>query len=205
MKKLYAFGRTAVIASAIFAVCALSPVSVSAIVWNDPASVVGQWSNASTYPKVIDINFSDTSWPNTWGNFGTSEKCPELTDGVYVNASLSTPVVTSPEVMYPINFHNCTFATKESYDGRSATTSAFARYCYYDGHGAPKYNDWKQPGHTHYLEDNIRYDDKGKIVYGEAGNVQMCRGAAIDGGFKHGWGEIEHLPFVERVPWVWWA
>ena len=109
MKKFYFFGRTAVIASAIFAVCALRPVSVSAIVWNDPASVVEQWSNASTYPKVIDINFSDTSWPNTWGNFGTSEKCPELTDGVYVNASLSTPVVTSPEVMYPINFHNCTF------------------------------------------------------------------------------------------------
>lgn len=203
MKKFYFFGRTAVIASAIFAVCALRPVSVSAIVWNDPASVVEQWSNASTYPKVIDINFSDTSWPNTWGNFGTSEKCPELTDGVYVNASLSTPVVTSPEVMYPINFHNCTFATKESCDGRSATTSAFARYCYYDGQGAPKYNDWKQPGHTHYLEDNIRYDDKGKIVYGEAGYVQMCRAAAIDGVSQHGWVEIDHIPYVERVQWSW--
>ena len=117
MKKLYAFGRTAVIASSIVAVCALSPVSVSAVVWNDPASVVEQWSNASTYPKVIDINFSDTSWPNTWGNFGSSMLCPEPADGVYVNASLSTPVVTSPEVMYPINFHNCTFATRESNNG----------------------------------------------------------------------------------------
>ena len=155
MKKFYFFDRTAVIASAIFAVCALRPVSVSAIVWNDPASVVEQWSNASTYPKVIDINFSDTSWPNTWGNFGSSMQCPEPTDGVYVNASLSTPVVTSPDVMYPINFHNCTFATKESNNGLSGTTSAFARQ-FYEGQGACRYNDWKQPGHTHYLEDNIR-------------------------------------------------
>ena len=27
----------------------------------DPPSVVAQWSNSSTYPKVIDINFSDTA------------------------------------------------------------------------------------------------------------------------------------------------
>lgn len=201
MKKLYTFDRKAILASALVAASALWPVSAAAIGENDPASVVEQWSNSSTYPKVIDINFSDTSWPNTWGNSGTAIQCPEFPSGIYVNAILSTPVVTSPEISYPINFHNCTFATTASNNGLAAATAAFSRQ-YYDGQKATSYNDWKQPGHTHYLEDNIRYEN-GKPVYGEAGFVQMCRNAAIDGESMHGWMQIDHVPYIERIQWSW--
>ena len=31
----------------------------------DPASVVERWSDAATHPKIIDINFSDTTWPDS--------------------------------------------------------------------------------------------------------------------------------------------
>lgn len=201
MKKLYTFDRKGVIASSLIAVAALWPVNISAVGENDPASVVEKWSNASTYPKVIDINFSDTSWPNTWGNSGTSVQCPEFSTGIYVNAVLSTPVLTSADVTYPVSFHNCSFATTASNNGLAASTAAFSRQ-YYDGQKATNYNDWKQPGHTTYLEDNIRYEN-GKPVYGEAGFVQMCRNAAENGQSLHGWMQIDHIPYVERIQWSW--
>ena len=56
----------------------------------DPASVVEKWSNSSTYPKVIDINFSDATWPNTWKG-ETGKDCPELADGGYVNTIQYVP------------------------------------------------------------------------------------------------------------------
>ena len=31
----------------------------------------------------------------------------------------------------------------------------------------------------------------------------MCRAAAIDGVSQHGWVEIDHIPYVERVQWSW--
>lgn len=201
MNKLYTLSRKACLAAAVTTAAVLCPVSVSAVGENDPASVVEQWSDASTYPKVIDINFSDTSWPNTWGNVGSSVQCPEFTSGLYVNAILTTPVLTASDVNYPVNFHNCTFATKESYNGLSGTTAAFARQ-YYEGQNATNYNNWQQPGHTHYLEDNIRYEN-GKPVYGEAGYVQMCRNAAENGESLHGWMEIDHVPYIERIQWSW--
>jgi pectin methylesterase-like acyl-CoA thioesterase len=177
--------------------------ATAATTFNDPPSVVEQWSNASTSPKVIDINFTDATWPNTWGDFGSAMQCPEYTSGLYVNATLTTPVVGADDVNYPVLFHNCTFATKESYNGYAAATSAFARQ-YYEGSKACNYNDWKQTGHTYYLEDNIEYDATGKPTKGEAGFVQMCRNASTDGATSlHGWMEIDHLPYVERVQWSW--
>ena len=202
MKSFYTLERKALFALTVAVTATLWPgVASAAIGDNDPESVVEQWSNASTYPQVIDINFSDTSWPNTWGNSGTAIQCPELASGVYVNAILSTPVLTSPGVSYPVNFHNCTFATKESNMGLAGCTAAFARQ-FYENQKATNYNDWKQPKHTHYLEDNIEYAN-GKPVKGEAGFVQMCRNAAVDGVSQHGWMQIDHVPYIERVQWSW--
>jgi pectin methylesterase-like acyl-CoA thioesterase len=186
------------------AVVGMQAVTVNAATtFHDPTCVVEQWSNASTSPKVLDINFSDTAWPNTWGDSGSGMQCPEYASGVYVNATLTTPVVGAEGVNYPILFHNCAFATKESYNGYAAATSAFARQ-YYEGQKACNYNDWKQTGHTYYLEDNIEYNESGKPVKGEAGFVQMCRNASADGVTSlHGWMEIDHLPYVERVQWSW--
>lgn len=168
----------------------------------DPASVVEKWSDASTSPKIIDINFSDTSWPNTWGNSGSGRDCPEYDSGVYVNAVLSTPVLGAEGVKYPLLFHNCVFATTASNNGFAAATAAFARQ-YYEGQKATTNNDWKQPGHTVYLEDNITYSN-GKPVKGEAGFVQMCRNKSVDGATSlHGWVEIDHIPYVERIQWSW--
>ncbi|MDE6394557.1 MAG: hypothetical protein K2K77_04370, partial [Duncaniella sp.] len=137
----------------------------------------------------------------TWGMSGTAKQCPELESGLYVNAILSTPVLTTEGVTYPINFHNCTFATTASNNGFAASTAAFARQ-YYEGEKATNYNDWKQAGHTFYLEDNIRYEN-GKPVYGEAGFVQMCRNAAVGGVSQHGWMQIDHVPYIERIQWSW--
>lgn len=202
MKSFYTLERKALFALTVAVTATLWPGAASAAIGdNDPESVVEQWSNASTYPQVIDINFSDTSWPNTWGNSGTGIQCPELASGVYVNAILSTPVLTSPGVSYPVNFHNCTFATKESNMGLAGCTAAFARQ-FYENQKATNYNDWKQPKHTHYLEDNIEYAN-GKPVKGEAGFVQMCRNAAVDGVSQHGWMQIDHVPYIERVQWSW--
>lgn len=168
----------------------------------DPSCVVEKWTDTSTSPKIIDINFSDTSWPNTWGNSGSGIQCPEFSSGVYVNAVLTTPAIGSEGVNYPILFHNCTFATTASNNGLAAATAAFSRQ-YYEDQKATTNNDWKQPGHTVYLEDNIVFEN-GKPVKGEAGFVQMCRNASEDGATSlHGWMEIDHIPYVERIQWSW--
>lgn len=178
------------------------PLSAQQLGENDPACVVEKWSDASPSPKIIDINFSETSWPNTWGDSGTAINCPEFDSGVYVNAVLSTPVLGSDGVAYPVLFHNCTFATKASSNGAAASTAAFARQ-YYEFANATTYNDWTQPGHTVYLEDNIVMEG-GKPVKGEAGFVQMCRNASTDRvNSLHGWMEIDHIPYVERIQWSW--
>jgi pectin methylesterase-like acyl-CoA thioesterase len=175
----------------------------AATTFHDPSSVVEQWSNASTSPKILDINFSDTTWPNTWGDFGSGMQCPEFDSGLYVNATLNVPVIGTSDVTYPILFHNCTFATTASYNGYAAATAAFSRQ-YYEGQKATNYNDWKQTGHKSYLEDNITYNEKGTPIKGEAGFVQMCRNASTDGVTSlHGWMEIDHIPYVERIQWSW--
>lgn len=178
----------------------------------DPESVVEKWSNSSIYPKIIDINFSDVTWPNTWKG-ETGKDCPSFADGGYVNTIQYVPVNASGTLTYPVLFHNCTFANKKSYNGFAGVTAAFARQYYVGekpaGNGTEYVNDWTRPGHTYYLEDNIKYDPTtGQPIYGEAGFVQMCRDAAItdDAGnavSQHGWVEIDHIPYVERVQWSW--
>ncbi|MCD8290211.1 MAG: pectinesterase family protein [Prevotella sp.] len=178
----------------------------------DPESVVAEWSNSSTYPKVIDINFSDDTWPDTWTG-ETGVDCPEYDDGAYINAILETPANGGTEITYPVLFHNCTFATKKSYNGYAGATAAFCRQ-YYEGqsctgNSVDNYNNWTVPGHTTYLEDNIQYDENGVPNYGEAGFVQMCRNAGVldvtthTKVSLHGWMEIDHIPYVERVQWSW--
>ena len=51
---------------AALALLALQPAYATIEGSLDPTLVVAQWSNSSTYPKVIDINFSDATWPDTW-------------------------------------------------------------------------------------------------------------------------------------------
>ncbi|MDE5727028.1 MAG: hypothetical protein K2H94_02740, partial [Duncaniella sp.] len=170
----------------------------------DPKSVVAAWSNSSTSPKIIDINFTDTSWPDTWGDSGTAIKCPEFSTGRYVNAILPVPALSSDntDVTWPVLFHNCIFANKNSNNGQAAATAAFSRQ-FYDGQKATNYNNWTVAGHTAYLEDNIVMGDNGKPLRGEAGFVQMCRNAAEAGESLHGWMEIDHIPYVERIQWSW--
>lgn len=172
----------------------------------DPPSVVEQWSNSSTFPKIIDINFNDETWPSTWQK-ETGRDCPEWSDGGYVNAVLQTPANGGTTVTYPVLFHNCTFATRKSYNGLAGATAAFSRQYYLgekcSGNQAKYYNNWTVQGHTHYLEDNITYGANGKPTHGEAGFVQMCRNAAENGKSLHGWVEIDHIPYVERVQWSW--
>ncbi len=192
--------------------CAMTPLAASAAIEGslDPESVVEKWSDDSTFPMVFDINFSDTSWPDTWTK-ETGRDCPEWTDGGYVNAIINTRVNPDGTVEYPVVFHNCVFANKKSYNGFAGATAAFSRQ-YYLGDkatgNAPYINDWKAAGHTQYLEDNITYDNKNRPTYGEAGFVQICRNAAIndaDGNpvSLHGWMEIDHIPYVDRVQWSW--
>ncbi len=178
----------------------------------DPESVVAEWSNSSPYPKVIDINFNDDTWPNTWKG-ETGRDCPEYDDGGYVNAILETPANGDSEITYPVLFHNCTFANKNSYNGYAGATAAFSRQYYLGenctGNSADTYNNWTVEGHTTYLEDNIQYDSNGTIIHGEAGFVQMCRNAGVvdvtthTKNSLHGWMEIDHIPYVERVQWSW--
>ncbi len=172
----------------------------------DPPSVVEQWTEVTTSAKIIDINFSDSSWPDTWGDSGTGIQCPEYESGRYVNLILEVPANGSQEIKYPVLFHNCVFANKESYSTLAGTTAAFARQ-YYEGQKAVTYNDWTQPEHTLYLEDNITYRDQGgnrSPNHGEAGFVQMCRSASDDGVTSlHGWMEIDHIPYIDRVQWSW--
>lgn len=191
-------------ATVIVSICT-SPVMAQTPGANDPESVVQAWSENVTSPKIIDINFSDTSWPSTWAG-ETGVDCPSFDQGGYVNTILEVPANGGTSVTYPVLFHNCTFANKSSYNGYAGATAAFCRQ-YYLGQGSTNYNDWRQDGHTTYLEDNIRYGSTGKPEYGEAGFVQMCRDAAqeIDGVMTsmHGWMEIDHIPYVERVQWSW--
>ena len=179
----------------------------------DPPSVVAEWSNSSTYPKIIDINFSDEMWPGQTWTGETGMDCPEYADGGYVNTVIEVPANGGTEIKYPVLFHNCIFANKKSYNGYAGATAAFCRQ-YYMGQnttGAGTYpNDWTVEGHTKYIEDNIKYGEDGKPVYGEAGFVQMCRDAFKDRDpetgapiSQHGWMEIDHIPYVERIQWAW--
>ena len=167
----------------------------------DPPSVVEAWSTDVTAAKIIDVNFNDTFWPDTWGDSGTGIQCPEYSTGRYVNAIINVPTGTA-DVAYPIMFHNCIFANRNSNGGTAGATAAFSRQ-YYESQKATNYNDWQSPGHTTYLEENIEYNAKGVPVHGEAGFVQMCRNAADGGESLHGWMEIDHIPYVERIQWSW--
>ena len=172
----------------------------------DPESVVAEWSDTTTYPQIIDINFSDDTWPDTWAG-ETGKDCPDYADGGYVNAIIEVNANGNSEVTYPVYFHHCTFATKESYSGYAGATAAFCRQYYlgenYTGNSTSTYNNWTVEGHTTYLEDNINYGDDGTPIYGEAGFVQMCRDASTTTESMHGWMEIDHIPYVERVQWSW--
>ncbi len=195
----------------MLAVAAVQPACAATDGSLDPPSVVAEWSNSSTYPKIIDINFSDETWPDTWKG-ETGVDCPSMEDGGYVNAVLNVPANGGTSVKYPVLFHNCTFANKKSYNGYAGATAAFCRQYYLGqgatGNSADNYNNWTVAGHTKYLEDNIRYDSDGRPVYGEAGFVQMCRDKFVLGDDKkpvsqHGWMEIDHIPYVERIQWSW--
>ena len=164
---------------------------------DDPVGTVESWSEITAAPKILDINFSETLWPNTWGNSGTGKACPEFKDGVYVNTVLTAQTVGENQVAWPLLFHNCAFATADSNDGFGVATAAFARQ-YFDGEKATNRNDWTEAGHTVYLEDNIEYDAKGRPIKGLAGFVQMCRGAG-----EHGWMEIDHIPYIHTLQWSW--
>ena len=173
----------------------------------DPASVVERWSDAATHPKIIDINFSDTTWPDSWQG-ETGRDCPSFADGGYVNAVIDVNANGGDAVKYPVVFHNCTFATNATNNGFGGTTAAFARQYYIgekpSGNSASTYNNWTVAGHTEYLEDNIVRDASGNPTHGEAGFVQMCRDASADGKTSlHGWMEIDHIPYVDRVQWSW--
>ena len=173
----------------------------------DPASVVERWSDYSASPKIIDINFSDTSWPDSWQG-ETGRDCPLFADGGYVNAIIDVPANGGDAVKYPVVFHNCTFATNASHNGFGGTTAAFARQYYIgekpSGNSASTYNNWTVAGHTEYLEDNITRGADGVPTHGEAGFVQMCRDGSADGKTSmHGWMEIDHIPYVDRVQWSW--
>ena len=196
---------------AALALLALQPAYATIEGSLDPTSVVAQWSNSSTYPKVIDINFSDATWPDTWKG-ETGVDCPDFAKGGYVNAVLKVGANGGTAVQYPVLFHNCTFATKKSYNGFAGATAAFCRQYYLGqnktGNSTATFNDWTVAGHTLHLEDNITYDASGNPNYGEAGFVQMCRDAAITDAAgnkvsQHGWIEIDHIPYVDRVQWSW--
>ena len=191
---------------ATFGVAVAAAICASAAS-TDPASVVERWSDAATHPKIIDINFSDTSWPDSWQG-ETGRDCPSFADGGYVNAIIDVNANGGDAVKYPVVFHNCTFATNATNNGFGGTTAAFARQYYIgekpSGNSASTYNNWTVAGHTEYLEDNIVRDASGRPTHGEAGFVQMCRDASADGKTSlHGWMEIDHIPYVDRVQWSW--
>ncbi len=205
------YNKFKTVCAAATALVALTPANATIEGSLDPPSVVAQWSNSSTYPKVIDINFSDATWPDTWKG-ETGVDCPEYSSGGYVNAVLKVNANGGDAVKYPVLFHNCTFANRNSYGGYAGATAAFCRQFYLGqnrtGNSASNYNDWSVAGHTLHLEDNITYDTSGNPTYGEAGFVQMCRDAATtdEAGNKvsmHGWVEIDHIPYVDRVQWSW--
>lgn len=175
----------------------------------DPPCVVEKWSDESTAQKIIDINFSDADMPNTWkGKIGT--ETPSFADGGYSNGRIEVATWEDGErssVTYPLIFHNCTFANKNSFGGKAGTTAAFARMAYGDKK-MNNHNDWTEAGHTVYIEDNIVLDANGNPTYGEAGFAHLCRDASTtnEAGEEvsmHGWIEIDHIPYIERVQWAW--
>ena len=123
----------------------------------DPASVVAEWSSEAKTTLIVDVNFSDATMPDTWTG-ETGRDCPSYSDGGYVNTILEVPVVGADS--WPMLFHNCTFANKESYNGFAGATAAFCRQ-YYLGEGVTGSgtypNNWSVEGHKVYLEDNITY------------------------------------------------
>lgn len=186
-------GKPAALSAVLIAAAAALPLRSAAQMDGslDPDCVVAEWTADVAAPRIIDINFSDTLWPDTWGDSGTGIQCPEYSTGRYVNAVIDVPANASAAVKYPILFHNVIFANKESNGGLAGATAAFSRQ-YYESQKATNYNDWKQAGHTKYLEDNIRYNEKNVPVYGEAGFAQMCRNAGADGESLHGCGDRPH-------------
>lgn len=213
MKHFYLIDLRNILAVSFLAMSTILPASASAAIEGslDPESVVEQWSNSSSYPKIIDINFSDTSWPATWQG-STRVDCPSINDdkkGGYVNAIINVPANGGDDgVTYPVNFHNCAFATRATCNGLGGATAAFSRIYYLGqnatGNDASRMNNWTVAGHTHYLEDNIQYDQTTKKpISGEAGFVQMCRDASSTSESLHGWLQIDHIPYIERVQWSW--
>ena len=77
--------------------------------------------------------------------------------------------------------------------------------------GAGTYpNDWTVEGHTKYIEDNIKYGKTESLYTAKPGSIQMCRDAFKDRDpetgapiSQHGWMEIDHIPYVERIQWAW--
>ena len=53
----------------------------------DPASVVEKWSDVTASTRIIDINFTDTSWPASFQG-ETGRDCPDYSAGGYVNDAL---------------------------------------------------------------------------------------------------------------------
>lgn len=182
--------------------------------FNDPASVVKEWSApAATDQAVLDINFDDATWPLTWPEAMTAKDCPEYADGCYINAELTAPVVGS-QVEWPILFKNCAFMTRKAYGNKGGSTCAFYRM-YYSGTSSPEkvtynskdyYNNWTTDGHTTHLEDDITVDANGKPTGGHAGFVQLCRGkdaTHTSNAELFGWVEIDHIPHVGLLQWSW--
>lgn len=175
----------------------------------DPDCVVEQWEDVTTSDKIIDINFSDADMPNTWKS-KSGIYTPDYSEGGYSNGRIEVATWADgakTDVTYPLIFHNCTFANKNSYGGKAGTTAAFARI-YYEGQSANKRNDWTEDGHKVMIEDNVEYGSNGKPTYGEAGYVHLCRDAAqtdADGNkvSMHGWVEIDHVPYIDRLQWAW--
>lgn len=59
----------------------------------DPASVVEKWSDVTASTRIIDINFTDTSWPASFQG-ETGRDCPDYSAGGYVNAIIDVPAAT---------------------------------------------------------------------------------------------------------------
>ena len=88
---------------ALLAVAAAAPSQAKIEGSLDPDCVVAEWSNASTYPKVIDINFSDELWPGQTWQGETGMDCPEMTaedNGGYVNTVVNVPANGGTDVTY---------------------------------------------------------------------------------------------------------
>lgn len=169
----------------------------------DPDAVVAEWSQPeATDLLALDVNFDDATWPNTWPDDQDATYCPNLASGLYINARLTTPVEGADGVTWPWLFRHCAFYPRNA--GKGGCTPAFAKL-YYNGRDEGKKNNWTQPGHTAYLEDDIERDADGKPTVGHAGFVQMCRDKATgdDVLADLGWVQVDHLPHVGLLQWSW--